>query len=75
MFKQYLDMFVIVFIGDILIYSFSEEEHANHLKIILQNLKDRELFDKFSIYEFWLRSVAFLGHVVSTEGIRLMKKD
>ena len=41
-FKQYLDMFVIVFIDDILVYSKSNEEHANHLRIILQTLKDKE---------------------------------
>ena len=48
MFKQYLDLFVIFFIDDILIYSRSEEEHASHLRIVLQTLKDRQLFTKFS---------------------------
>ncbi|WMV33547.1 hypothetical protein MTR67_026932 [Solanum verrucosum] len=44
MFKNYLDIFAIVFINDILIYSHSEEEHASHLKIILQTLEDKQLF-------------------------------
>ena len=70
-FKQYLDLFIIVFIDDILIYSRSEEEHASHLRVVLQTLKDRQLFVKFSKCEFWLQSVAFLGHIVSSEGIRV----
>ena len=70
-FKQYLDLFVIVFIDDILIYSRSEEEHASHLRVVLQTLKDRQLFAKFSKCEFWLQSVAFLGYIVSSKGIRV----
>ena len=70
-FKQYLDLFVIVFIDDILIYSTNKEEHASHLRIFLQTLKDRQLFAKFSKCEFWLQSVAFLGHIVSSKGIRI----
>ena len=68
-FKQYLDLFVIIFIDDFLIYSRIEEEHASHLIVALQTLKDRQLFTKFSKCEFWLQSVAFLGHIVSSEGI------
>ncbi|KAH0722658.1 hypothetical protein KY290_005316 [Solanum tuberosum] len=68
-FKPYLDMFVIVFIDDILIYSRNEEDHASHLKIVLQTLKDKELYAKFFKCEFWLESVAFLGHIVSGDGI------
>ena len=67
MFKQYLDLFVIVFIDDIIIYSRNEEEHVSHLRIVLQTLKDHQLFAKFSKCEFWLQSVAFLGHIVSSE--------
>ena len=70
-FKQYLDLFVIVFIDDILIYSRIEEEHASNLRVVLQNPKDRHLFAKFSKCEFWLYFVAFLGHIVSSEGIRV----
>ncbi|WMV07970.1 hypothetical protein MTR67_001355 [Solanum verrucosum] len=66
-FKPYLDLFVTVFIDDILIYSQNEEEHATHLRVVLQTLKDRQLFAKFSKCEFWLQSVAFLGHVVFTQ--------
>ncbi|WMV55223.1 hypothetical protein MTR67_048608 [Solanum verrucosum] len=73
-FKQYLDLFVIVLIDDILIYSRSENEHIDHLRILLQILKDQQLFAKFSKCEFWLRSVAFLGHIVSSKGIEVDPK-
>ncbi|XP_070013395.1 uncharacterized mitochondrial protein AtMg00860-like [Nicotiana sylvestris] len=67
-FKPYLDLFVIVFIDDILIYSRSETNHAEHLRIVLQTLQDHKLYAKFSKCEFWLKSVAFLGHIISGEG-------
>nr|GEV87836.1 reverse transcriptase domain-containing protein [Tanacetum cinerariifolium] len=65
--KPYLDKSVIIFIDDILIYSKSEEEHAEHLKIILELLKKEELYAKFSKCEFWLSKVQFLGHVIDSE--------
>ncbi|KAK8934918.1 hypothetical protein KSP39_PZI014856 [Platanthera zijinensis] len=68
-FREYLDLFVIVFIDDILVYSQSEEDHANHLRLVLHTLRRNKLYAKFSKCEFWLSSVAFLGHVVSGEGI------
>ena len=75
-FKQYLDLFVIVFIDDILINYRNEEEHASYLRIVLQTLKYRQLFPKFSKCELWLQFVAFLGHIVSIEGIRVdLQKD
>ncbi|WMV50426.1 hypothetical protein MTR67_043811 [Solanum verrucosum] len=68
-FKQYLELFVIIFIDDILIYSRNEEEQATNLRVVLQTLKDRQLFAKFSKCEFCLQFVAFLGHIVSGEWI------
>ncbi|WMV14090.1 hypothetical protein MTR67_007475 [Solanum verrucosum] len=62
-------MFVIVFIDDILIYSRSENEHIEHLRIVLQILKDRELYAKFSKCDFSLRSITFPVYNVSSEGI------
>ncbi|KAA3463644.1 DNA/RNA polymerases superfamily protein [Gossypium australe] len=70
-FQQFLDQFVVVFIDDILVYSKSEEEHDAHLRVVLQILREKQLFAKFSKCEFWLREVTFLGHVVSAEGIRV----
>ena len=68
-FEEYLDKFVIVFIDDILVYSRTMEEHTLHLKIILEKLREKRLYAKFSKCEFWLEKVTFLGHVVSKEGI------
>ena len=73
-FKPYLDSFVVVFIDDILIYSSSREEHEQHLRSVLHTLKNNQLYAKFSKCEFWLDSVAFLGHVVSAEGIKVDPK-
>ena len=63
-FHPHLDQFIIVFIDDILMYSKNAEEHAFHLCIILQTVRDRQLYAKFSKCEFWLNEVVFLGHVV-----------
>ena len=68
-FQPYLDQFVVVFVVDILIYSQSEWEHEYHLRIVLQLLRDHQLYDKFSKREFWLTEVRFLGHVVSASGV------
>ena len=68
-FQPYLDRFVIVFIDDILVYSGSSEEHSEHLRIVLQTLRERQLYAKLSKCQFWLDRVAFLGHVISAEGI------
>ncbi|GKF58662.1 reverse transcriptase [Tanacetum coccineum] len=68
-FHEYLDKFVIVFIDDILIYSKFEEEHEQHLRMVLEILKQKKSYAKFSKYEFWLQQVAFLGHIVSADGI------
>jgi len=64
-FHPFLDRFVVVFIDDILVYSKSEEEHAEHLRIVLRVLKENQLCAKLSKCEFWLREVSFLGHVIS----------
>nr|GFA40688.1 putative reverse transcriptase domain-containing protein [Tanacetum cinerariifolium] len=70
-FHEYLDKFVIVFIDDILVFSKSKEEHEDHLRTVLQTLRQEKLYAKFSKCEFWLSSVAFLGHIVSVEGITM----
>ena len=68
-FKPYLNHFVVVFIDDILVYSKSSEEHERHLSIILQTLRDKQLYAKLKKCKFWLDKVSFLGHVVTKDGI------
>jgi hypothetical protein len=68
-FMQELDKFIVVFIDDILIYSKNPEDHANHLHIVLQRLRDHHLYAKFSKYEFCLDTIKFLGYTISSDGI------
>jgi hypothetical protein len=68
-FMPELDKFVVVFIDDILIYSKTKEDHADHIRVVLQRLRDHRLYAKFSKCEFWLDSVKFLGHTISSDGI------
>jgi hypothetical protein len=68
-FMEHLEKFVVVFIDDILIYSRSEEKHEEHLRLVLQKLREHMLYVKLSKCEFWLEQVAFLGHVISKRGI------
>ncbi|KAI3691369.1 hypothetical protein L2E82_49718 [Cichorium intybus] len=69
--RPYLDKFVIVFIDDILVYSRNKEDHEQHLKLMLDLLKEQKLYAKFTKCEFWIREVHFLGHVVGKEGIQV----
>ncbi|GJV28891.1 putative nucleotidyltransferase, ribonuclease H [Tanacetum coccineum] len=70
-FHEYLDRFVIVFIDDILVYSKTREEHEDHLRIVLEILRQKKLYAKFSKCDFWLGQVAFWGHIVSADGITM----
>jgi hypothetical protein len=68
-FIEYLDKFIMFFLNDILVYSKDEEEHKEHLRLVLYKLQDHILYAKLSKCEFWLKQVAFLGHVISKGGI------
>ncbi|WVZ53112.1 hypothetical protein U9M48_004098 [Paspalum notatum var. saurae] len=68
-FMDYLDKFVIIFIDDILVYSKTEAEHEEHLRLVLQRLREHRLYAKLSKCEFWIDEVPFLGHIVSKGGI------
>jgi hypothetical protein len=66
-FMEYLDQFVVVFIDDILVYSQNKEEHEDHLRLVLQKLRDNQLY----ACDFWLKEVAFLGHITTNGGIKV----
>ena len=73
-FRPYVDQFVVVFIDDILVYSKDAQEHEQHLKIVLQTLREKKLYAKHNKCDFWLKEVSFLGHIVSSDGIRVDPK-
>ena len=66
-FQLYVDQFVMVFINDILVYLKDREDHDMHLRVVLETLRKEQLYAKLSKYEFWLREVSFLRHIVSEE--------
>jgi hypothetical protein len=68
-FKDVLDKFVLVYLDDILIFSKNEKEHEEHLRYVLQKLKEHRLFAKMTKCEFFKSSVQFLGHVASKDGV------
>jgi hypothetical protein len=68
-FMPELDKFVVVFIDDILVYSKNEEEHAGHLHVVLQRLREHHLYAKLSKCDFWLKKIKFLGHTITQAGI------
>jgi hypothetical protein len=68
-FMEYLDKFIVLFIDYILVYSKNEEEHMRHLHLVLQKLRENQLYAKLSKCEFWLKQVSFLGHIILEGGI------
>jgi hypothetical protein len=70
-FINYLDKFVIVFLDDILIYYKSEEEHEHHLILVLQVLRENQLYSKLSNCSFYQKKINYLGHIISEQGIAI----
>jgi hypothetical protein len=68
-FRQHLDVFVIIYLDDILIYSRTKEEHLNHIRIVLETLRQHQLYAKMSKCDFCLDRVDYLGHILSTLGL------
>jgi hypothetical protein len=68
-FINYLDKLVIVFLDNILVYSKAEEEHEQHLRMVLQVLREHQLYTKLSKCSFYQRQIHYLGHIISEEGI------
>jgi hypothetical protein len=66
---MYLDKFVVVFIDDILIYSQNEQEHEEHLRKVLQRLRDCQLYAMLCKCEFWISEVLFLGYIINQDGL------
>eukprot|EP00253_Pinus_taeda_P012702 PITA_12702 len=73
-FHQFLDKFVLIFIDDILIYSRSQEEHEKHLRMVLQTLREHQLYATFSKCDFFKEEIQYLGHVITKEGIAVDPK-
>ena len=68
-FRDFLDEFVIIFIDDILVYSRSKEDHERHLRAVIERLREHKLFAKLSKCSFWQKSIGFLRHIVSDQGV------
>jgi hypothetical protein len=74
-FRGYFDKFVIVFLDDILIYSKSEEENEKHFRMVLQVLREHQLYTKLSKCSFYQKKIHYLGHIILGEGIRVHPKN
>ncbi|MBW0553764.1 hypothetical protein O181_093479 [Austropuccinia psidii MF-1] len=70
-FEYFLDIFVVVYLDDTMVFSGSEEEHVKHVASVLQRLRDNNLFSKASKCVFHASSVEYLGYVVSSEGLKM----
>jgi hypothetical protein len=69
--NNFLDRFLLVFIENILIYSKNKEEHEEHLRLVLQVLREHQIYTKFRKCDFFQKQVHYLGHVISEEGVEV----
>jgi hypothetical protein len=74
-FREYIDKFVIVFLDDILVYSKSEEENEQHLRMVLQVLREHQLYAKLRKCSFYQKQIHYLGHIISKDGIIIDPKN
>jgi hypothetical protein len=72
-FRDYMDEFVVVYLDDILIFSKDQEIHDKHVRLVLATLREHGLYAKLEKCEFDKSSVAFLGYVISPDGIFMDK--
>ncbi|MBW0566974.1 hypothetical protein O181_106689, partial [Austropuccinia psidii MF-1] len=70
-FEYFLEIFVVVHLDGIMVFSSSQEEHVKHVASVLQRLRDNNLFSKASKCVFHASSVEYLGYVVSSEGLKI----
>ena len=70
-FHPHLDQFIVVFIDDILVYSKDAQEYEQHLRLVLQIQREKQLFAKLSKCDFWLKEVSFIGYIIFSEGMRV----
>lgn len=69
LFRPYIGKFLLVYLDDLLVYSKTEEEHYEHLRLIFQLCRTHQLYLKLSKCEFFKKEVHYLGHVISAQGI------
>ena len=68
---EYLDVFVIVYLNDILIYSKNETEHTEHVRLVLEKLRTKRLLLKQEKCEFNKEQVEFLGYIIGSHRIKM----
>ena len=68
-FNPYTNEFVLVYLDDILVFSKNKKDHAKHLRLVLDKLREHQFYAKFSKCEFWLDEVHYHGHIISAKGI------
>ena len=71
LFAQHLDLNVVIFMDDVLIYSKTEAEHKEHLAAVFRLLKEHKFYVKLKKYSFFQEQVTFLGHDIDSEGIHI----
>jgi hypothetical protein len=69
MLNKYLEKKILVFVDEILVYSKDREEHEEHLRMVLQVLRENQLYVKFNKCDVFQKEIQYLGHVISTKGV------